>query len=132
MIAEMPHRILQDHTFTAGTFTRRLILPSYDYVHLWLTVEALNGSPTTASLTGKVQVTDPIHRDGVTGKWLDVAGAAFTEVTEATTLTDSQVITLGPSDLSSPYMQVELTAAFTGGTSPSFTTTLTYIARRTA
>jgi hypothetical protein len=130
VIAEMPHRIWMDHTVTTGTFTRRLVLPAYDYVHLWLTVEALNGSPDTASLTGKIQATDPIHNDGVTGEWIDIDGAAFTEVTHATSLTSSQVITLEPADLCSTYMRVSMTAAFSGGSSPSFTASLGYVARR--
>lgn len=129
MIADLPHRILQDHTLSTS-FTRRLILPAYDYVHLWLTVEGLNGAPTAATLDAKVQATDPIHNDGVDGEWIDVAGASIEQVTQDSPQPRSQVITLDPESLSSPYMRVVVAPSFTGGSSPAWVCSLSYVGRR--
>ena len=114
----------------AASFTRRLSVNTYDYVYVWVTIEALVGSPTTATFDLNVQAADPIQEDGPsTAPWVDIPGSAIAQLNQASSLPSSQCIVLGPEQLVSNNMRLNCAVAFSGGTSPGWTTTITLVPR---
>lgn len=129
MSVDLPHRLVVESDIAAD-FTRRLVILPYTYVYLWVTVEALDGTPSAATFDLKVQATDPISDDGPdTYAWVDIPGAAITQITDATSLPSTQVIVLGPEQLCSPHMQLTCDVSFTGGSSPTWATTISWVGR---
>ena len=91
-----------------------LEIPLYAYkdVDLWVTVTALNGTPSNETFDLKFTRKHP--REGT--NWLDISGKAITQVTQGTSLPSTQFIHLDETDLNSEDLRMEIDVAFTGST----------------
>lgn len=124
MPVEQPHIIFNQRN-QSGNMSRRLQLACYTAVDVYVYVTALNGAPSAASLDFKLQRKFPNSGSD----WIDISGKAITTVTEATSLNNTQVISLAAADLNLAEMRWSITVSFTGGTNPSWTMNVAYVAR---
>jgi hypothetical protein len=109
----------------ASTQARKLHLLAYKQVELWIQVTALNGSPLSPTLDAKIQHKQPFEGT----HWIDISGKSITQVTTATTLPSSQIISLASSDIKSGDMRLVITPSFTSGTSPSWTVNINWLGK---
>lgn len=125
MPADQLHLIFNQRPQAAGTYSRRLNLMCYKKVDFFLRVSGVAGVPTSGTLDVKLQYKFP----GIGTSWVDFPVAkAFTQVAFNASFPVTQVLQLLETDLRSADMRVVVTAVLGGGSSPSFTVDLGYVA----